>query len=251
MPPCRRRGRKKAGRHFRSRAVGGPGRSSPARERQMRQGGKRALPPPGAEEGRAAFPQPRQICHCEPVLTLAWQSVLFYVFAGGDLRRAKPISLFVLPKRETAFDVKEKRALVGGGEPRGKAGVAACGRTIRGAPAVRSVAARSGPVRFPPRTAPAARLCRRASAVACHSERSEESPGQNAAASDLSLRGSAHTAVAIRFSPWPRLSYALPRRTASGGRIATPACGLARNDRGTGIVRKTGGSFDSAALRSG
>ena len=75
---------------------------------------------------------------------------LFYVSAGNELRRAKPIPLFVLPKRETAFDVKEKRAPVGKGEPKGGTGVAACGRTIRGAPAVRSAAARSGPVRFSP-----------------------------------------------------------------------------------------------------
>ncbi len=72
------------------------------------------------------------------------------VFAGSDLLRAKPISLFVLPKRETACDVKEKRALVGKGEPSGGRGVAACGRTIRGAPAVRSAAARPGPVRLLP-----------------------------------------------------------------------------------------------------
>ncbi len=75
---------------------------------------------------------------------------LCYMFAGSDLLRAKPISLFVMPKRETAFDVKEKRALVGKGEPSGGRGLAACGRTIRGAPAVRSAAARPGPVRFLP-----------------------------------------------------------------------------------------------------
>ena len=86
----RRRWRKKPGRFYRSRAIGGPERSSPAREWQKRQGGpnpsfcakkknhpsggsfswhrefeperprgKSGQAPPGAEEAWAVLPQPR------------------------------------------------------------------------------------------------------------------------------------------------------------------------------------------------
>ena len=159
-------------------------------------------PPPGAGEGRPGFPQPPPFLawRASPQAGVAIRFLLrlFCVFAGSDLPRAKPISLFVLPKRETAFDVKEKRALVGKGEPRGGRGVAACGRTIRGAPAVRSAAARPGPVRFLP--ARPLRLGSVAARLLPHvilSIRvilsvSEESPGQNVIPPDggiLRLRG--------------------------------------------------------------
>ncbi len=100
------------------------------------------------------FPQPRRFCHCEPVRTLAWQSVLFCVFVvcspGMTCANQDPFSFWCLPKKKTVLGLQKKKALVGGGEPKGGTGVAACGRTIRGAPAVRSAAARSVPSGFSP-----------------------------------------------------------------------------------------------------
>ncbi len=69
---------------------------------------------------------------------------------GMTCANQDPFSFWCLPKKKTVLGLQKKKALVGGGEPKGGTGVAACRRTIRGAPAVRSAAARSVPSGFSP-----------------------------------------------------------------------------------------------------
>ena len=135
-------------------------------------------------------------------MSLVWQSVFFCLSVacppGMSCANQDPFSFWCLPKKKTVLGLQKKKAPGRKGEPKGGTGVAACGRTIRGAPAVRSAAARSGPVRFSP-----ARPLRLGSVDARLLSHvilsvSEESPGPDAAAPDLSLRTSPQAGVEWR-----------------------------------------------------